>query len=389
MTSHVEYFAQRRRQLIVALVLFAALIGQSFALASEAGWRNGPEGILYKNDRLQDGPKSIHVVKIDRSRLGFKLVTTLARGRTMGLAPLTDQIEALPPELGRPLAAINGDFYRTEREIYAGDPRGLQITQGELVSAPTGAACFWIDAAGNPQIGEVMSKLQVTWPNGSTTPLGLNEERPWRAGTLYTARLGAGTGTAGGREIVLEREGTNSWLPLLPGQLYTARVRQIRDGGNSRLNRDVLVLSLSPESAAKAAGVKPGDLLKISTATSPDLAGAQTAIGGGPALVRGGKVQAVRATKANEWHPRSALGWNKTHYFFVAVDGRQHTSIGMTLPELAFYLAKLGCEEAINLDGGASAELWLGGRIMNNPCFGTERNIGNALVLVQTKTNER
>ena len=379
----------RWRFFVGGLALWTVLAGPSWGWASDGGWRTGPEGIVYRNDRVPDVPWSIHIVKIDRSRSDFKLVTTLAQGRFIGLGPLTSQIELLPPDLGRPLAAINGDFYKTEQEAYAGDPRGLQIASGELVSAPTGGTCFWIDAAGNPQMAEVASRFRVTWPDGTSTPVGLNEERTWRAAVLYTARLGFATGTGGGREIVLVREGTNSWLPLQPGKLYTARVREVRETGNTRLSQSILVVSLSPEIAAKAAGVKPGDLLKISTATAPDLSGVLTAIGGGPGLVRQGKAQSTHVNKANEWHPRSALGWNNTHFFFVVVDGRQRgLSVGMRLPDLASYLEKLGCTEAMNLDGGASAEVWMAGRIMNSPCFGVERRIGNALVVVQKKSSD-
>jgi exopolysaccharide biosynthesis protein len=86
-------------------------------------------------------------------------------------------------------------------------------------------------------------------------------------------------------------------------------------------------------------------------------------------------------------HPRSAIGWNNETIFFVQVDGRQpNLSIGMTLPELAKFLeVKLHCDEAMNLDGGGSSEIWMNGHIMNSPCFGRERNTANAIVLVEKK----
>jgi exopolysaccharide biosynthesis protein len=130
--------------------------------------------------------------------------------------------------------------------------------------------------------------------------------------------------------------------------------------------------------------VTAGDVLKLSTATSPDLKGAPTALGGGPLLVHEGKPESTRDHKANQRHPRAAFGWNAKSYFFVVADGRQPGwSMGMSLPELAGYLAKLGCDEAMNLDGGGSVELWIEGRIVNRPCFGYERNTANALVLLR------
>jgi exopolysaccharide biosynthesis protein len=115
----------------------------------------------------------------------------------------------------------------------------------------------------------------------------------------------------------------------------------------------------------------------------PDLSGVEVAIGGGPAL--------VRDSKAMQWHrflhmrhPRSALGWNKDYIFLVEVDGRQiDLSVGMTFPELADYMLKLGCQQAMSFDGGGSATLWALGDVRNSPSEGQERPAANALVVVR------
>ena len=55
----------------------------------------------------------------------------------------------------------------------------------------------------------------------------------------------------------------------------------------------------------------------------------------------------------------------------------------MTFPELADYMAKLGCDEALNLDGGGSATFWLYGQVVNSPSEGHERETANGLVVVR------
>ena len=40
--------------------------------------------------------------------------------------------------MGHAVAGLNGDFYERENPLYAGDPRGLQIVDGELLSGPAG-----------------------------------------------------------------------------------------------------------------------------------------------------------------------------------------------------------------------------------------------------------
>jgi exopolysaccharide biosynthesis protein len=51
----------------------------------------------------------------------------------------------------------------------------------------------------------------------------------------------------------------------------------------------------------------------------------------------------------------------------VVCDGRTRDEAGLTLSELADALVELGAEEAINLDGGGSASLVVGGRLRNRP----------------------
>jgi exopolysaccharide biosynthesis protein len=143
-----------------------------------------------------------------------------------------------------------------------------------------------------------------------------------------------------------------------------------------------MVLSLSPQVVARTPAVTKGTTLTLSTATLPDLKGARVAMGGGPALVRDGKPMQWHNTQLRQ--PRTAIGWNSNYFFLVEVDGRQRgLSIGMTFPELAEYMTKLGCEEALNLDGGGSATFWLYGQVVNSPSEGRERTTGNGIVVVR------
>ena len=263
--------------------------------------------------------------------------------------------------------------------------------EGELISAPSGSASFWIDAVGEPHVTNTVSLLRVTWPDGTTSPLGLNGTRHSREIELYTPALGTTTRTSGGREMVLEQPGNGPWLSLRPGKVYHAKVASIREAGNSRMLPGKVVLSIGPGMLRTCPNVAVGAELLISTETRPSLRGARTAISGGPVLVRGGKRQRPRASEDDSYesssmlerHPRSALGWNDEAYFLVEVDGRQKGSVGMTLDELGSFLVQLGCQEALNLDGGGSATLWFQGQVRNRPCDGYERPIANAVVVVK------
>jgi hypothetical protein len=361
-----------------------------------AGCGSKPSAISYQHEKVSSGPWSIHVVKFDRSQRDLELRTTLSQETIFGLSTLTEQIRALPSAAGSPVAALNGDFYVVEaRHPYLGDPRGLQILDGELISAPGDQATFWIDAKGNPQATNVISRFSVTWPDGSTTPIGLNEERGNGAMVLYTPRLGKSTRAQGGRELILERAVDGPWLPLQAGREYTARVREARTSGDSPLTNGVLVLSISASlltNVSAVAQAEVGTVLRISTAMVPDLAGVKTAIGGGYVLVRDGQKQTLNIPKSDaykyrsigERHPRSAIGASRDQIYLVEVDGRQPgLSVGMTLAELGDYMQKLGCDLVLSLDGGASATLWFDGKVRNSPCDGDLRPIANGLVVLQ------
>jgi hypothetical protein len=365
-------------------LLFLGLLCSRTVAGGEA--TNGPARperiISYTNVVDPSVPWSIHVVKVDFSQRDLRFCTTLGGGDIFGMEIVSEQIKTLPRELGQPLAAINGDFY-DESQDFPVRPRDVQIRQGELVTHPAGHTSFWIDPEGKPRMTNIVSRFRVVWPDGKETPFGLNVQREEDAVVLYTVAAGKSTPTKAGAEYILERSDESAWLPLRAGQVFQARIRAVRNNGNSALDRETMVLSVGPKLLAGLPALQPGAKLRIHTETFPDLAGVDVAIGGGPALVKNGHVL--------EWkgwiklrHPRTALGWNERHLFLVEVDGRQiDLSVGMTFPELADCMISLGCTEAMNLDGGGSATLWAFGSVRNSPSEGQERPAPNALVVVR------
>ena len=355
-------------------------------------------GVTYTNQRLPKVPWSIHVVRVPRNHPDLQVRSTHAGAAAIGLTLLSSQVDQVRSNALVPLAGINGDFYQRAR-AHAGDPRGLQIVDGELLSGPSGGAAFWIDAQGQPHASNVTSKFEVVWPAGNRVPVDtfdVNGDRAADGIQLYTRAVGATTHTTGGREFILV-PAAEPWNPLRIGSAYRARVQEVRETGDSPVAAGTLVLSLGPEAVRKRphiASIQAGATLDFVTRTVPDLTGAREAIGGGPALVRGGRRlkivpppgESYEATSMLERHPRTALGWNAKEYLLVVVDGRQkNLSVGMTLEELGETLVKLGCTEAMNLDGGGSATLWYDGAVKNSPCDGRERPIANSLLIVSPK----
>jgi exopolysaccharide biosynthesis protein len=66
-------------------------------------------------------------------------------------------------------------------------------------------------------------------------------------------------------------------------------------------------------------------------------------------------------------YPRAALGLAAGELIAAVCDGRADDEAGLTMAELATAMAGLGAEAAINLDGGGSASLVVGGELVNTP----------------------
>ncbi len=92
-------------------------------------------------------------------------------------------------------------------------------------------------------------------------------------------------------------------------------------------------------------------------------------------------------------NPRTAVGLDRKakHLIILIVDGRKKAeAVGMSYDELAAEFLRLGCWEALNLDGGGSSVIALrepgtaNYRLLNSPTDGHERPVADVLgVLTQ------
>ena len=106
----------------------------------------------------------------------------------------------------------------------------------------------------------------------------------------------------------------------------------------------------------------------------------------GPLLIMDSLVQELPDMKfAAMRHPRTCVGLTNESIIFMTVDGRSETAAGMNLSEVQYYMLKLGCLDAINLDGGGSTSMWtLEKGLVNKPSDKTgERPVANALLILK------
>ncbi|MBK6534262.1 MAG: phosphodiester glycosidase family protein [Deltaproteobacteria bacterium] len=110
------------------------------------------------------------------------------------------------------------------------------------------------------------------------------------------------------------------------------------------------------------------------------------AVSGHPTLVVGGVARDNSGdTGLCPRNPRTAAGLTADHRTLIlaVVDGRNAPArVGMTCNELAALMRDLGARDALNLDGGGSATMWLSGiGVLNRPSDGTARTVSNHLAV--------
>lgn len=114
------------------------------------------------------------------------------------------------------------------------------------------------------------------------------------------------------------------------------------------------------------------------------------AVSGWPMLVTGCKpIPSTKLPGSDKFtrspHPRTAVGLSRDSrkLFLVVSEGRQKDVPGLTLGQLAYFMANtLDVCSAINLDGGGSTAMWVAGCIVNELSDGRERSVGNHLGIV-------
>lgn len=66
-------------------------------------------------------------------------------------------------------------------------------------------------------------------------------------------------------------------------------------------------------------------------------------------------------------YPRAALGLSRHELIGAVCEGRADQEAGLSMAELAAAMVAVGAEQALNLDGGGSASLVVGGALVNTP----------------------
>jgi hypothetical protein len=279
------------------------------------------------------------------------------------------------------LAGINGDFFP-----FTGHPLGLTVRNGQLLSLPRPNRSVFAWGPNLAGIGIAKFTGQVTPEGALPIPLtGLNEEATLNSVVLDFDIAGfALAPKAPSIVVVLQVQNPT----FSPSTSITGTVELlIPDAPKTPMKRGDVFLVAEGDKAARLAALRPGQKVTIEYQTSGfDWERIENCIGGGPQLLKDGKVAVGdegfdKKTFVDAKHPRSAVGRTpEGDLWWVTVDGRQETGSGLSLADLAEEMRRLGCVDAINLDGGGSTSLNVLGVTVNRPSDGVERPVADGVV---------
>ncbi len=139
--------------------------------------------------------------------------------------------------------------------------------------------------------------------------------------------------------------------------------------GSALIPKDGFVI-VGPEKALDT--IIKAKRFKLNIKMNPDWNNVNHIISGGPYLIKNGDIYvdmtAQKLGAIGGRNPRTAIGYTRdNHLVMLTADGREGSSIGLTLMELASLMKEFGCVNAMNLDGGGSTVMYINGQVVNKP----------------------
>jgi exopolysaccharide biosynthesis protein len=367
---------------------FAALLASVVAAAPAQTWeKHVAPGLVYRMEVDLSVPRVIHALRHSLRAEDIRSLPELAQSRVYAndATKGRETVGELVRRTGA-IAGINADFFP-----FTGNPLGLMVREGELISRPglPRSVFGW----GRNGAGSAVATFAATIvPQGGVEiPLdGFNEAAGENMLCLNNEVAGLALAKGSNLHVVVRLNGGRfSARSKVEGEVLYV----IPDSESVPIQNGNAIITATGNRVALVRGLQSGQRVAFQFDTNGlDWNRIDNAVGGGPALLRNGSIavdwspQGFQASFANSRHPRTAVGRTAGgDVWWVAVDGRQKMSPGVTLDELARLMLRLGCVDAINLDGGGSTALNLLGTTLNRPSDGSERKVANAVLFFGPK----
>lgn len=337
-------------------------------------------GYIHRTETINGLKQEINILEIDPGAPGVKIMPVLSHDLVYGFEKLSEMASRK-----NAYAAVNGGFFHEY-----GLPSGMVVIDGKIISASTGKYPVFFISGGKAGLKEIESKLSIRINRGSSAA------EPGAGTELETVILPVDklNFPAGGKQTAVYTPAygkTNRAKEKnITATVENGVVTKVADyPDESRIPENGMLISFFDvrRYAGVELPVRAGDTVEL--LHRPEISSDMQAYECGCWLVKDG-VPVVKEKDAwvgvlTNRDPRTAVGikWDGTVILF-AVDGRQPGySAGFTGKELSEYLADYGVKDAAMLDGGASTEMLLEGRLVSRPSYkGEERQVGGGILVL-------
>jgi hypothetical protein len=330
-------------------------------------------------------PNVIHIFEIDLNNTNLVIDAFKADHKLRSTRKLSEMLGEDGQE--NVIGAVNGDFFSKE-----GVPSGAMVHDGQILK---NAADAWyaMGITRNRQVLIEQLSFTGTMIINSFTSMtinGFNKPRQANEAVLYNTFFGTETNTnTYGAEVTLKARFAGKNI----GDTVRCVVLAVDSvSGNNPLTDSTVVISVHGEEKIRLVRrMFVGQILEIVIRADTREDKFIAVIGGFPFLVNNRRnLIAGNPDATTEFYTgrtaRTAVGFadSSKKFYIVCVDGNQaNYSSGMTLQELADWMIGLGCDRALNLDGGGSSTMMIRDRLVNRPSDGSERPISTALLIRQ------
>ncbi len=316
-------------------------------------------GLRWRQQFVNLGKDRFPVVWLEMNprTVGLKLKPIVTNSNSLvGTAPL---IQTAQRYLA--VAAINGGYFNRNNRL----PLGAIRRDGEWLSSPilNRGAIAWNDS-GQFYMGRLALQENVILPNNQKLPiLTLNSGYVQNGIARYTPAWGVSYTPLTDNEIILVVQ-KNQITNQLPGGLANQTAIPIPEDG--------YLLILRGNAANSVSFLPIGSSVRIESSTSPtEFNRYPYILGAGPLLVQNrqivldGKGEGFGNAFITQKAIRSAICTNATGNLIIAAVHNRAGGSGPTLAEHAQLMQQMGCVNALNLDGGSSTSLYLGGQLLD------------------------
>ncbi len=259
------------------------------------------------------------------------------------------------------VAAINGGYFNRNNRL----PLGAIRRDGQWLSSPilNRGAIAW-NNSGQFYFGRLTLEETLTIGNNQRLPiLFLNSGYVQSGIARYTRTWGATYTPLTDNEIILVIQKDQITNQLPGGKVGEQAIPIPQDG---------YLLTLRASATANASQLPVGTTVSISSSTTPgDFSRYPHIIGAGPLLIQNRQI--VLDAKAEKFSNafiaekaiRSGICTTSTGTLMITAVHNRVGGYGPTLAEHAQLMQQMGCVDALNLDGGSSTSLYLGGQLLD------------------------